>query len=671
MRGHAIVFVWIFIGMALTSGCRPASEEVRVWQCVLGAETSPEFSQVIGCEGDFKLLASEPLDASIPGALSVKTVIDRADGNALYFQNSTTYPIHWDFAHTHLSGNGKPIVTPLAQFNQTEYFSPDRRFNNGAVSYYQGPDVRAYEIAPYDSAGADLITEAYRAIRDATYFGQELFFHPSSDKVALEAKNLPEDVKIITSEELYKDIVYQPLNLGTAIGRLRFFTAAQLETDYPTFRDIVVLDHVPNDISVVSAIITAVFQTPLSHINVLSQNRGTPNMALKNAHQDPTLLALQDKWVRLTVTAFNFAVEEVTKEEADVWWEAHKPTAVQVPNLDLSVTDLVDIEKVLGENVSLGGALDKAIPAFGGKASHYSALTRIGADVPLSKAFAVPVYFYRQFMEENGFLERVKKLLADETFLDDPATRDHELSALRQDMLQAPVNPTFASMLLEKLKKEYPNTRMRFRSSTNAEDLDGFTGAGLYISLSGDPDDPSFPVLDAVRGVWSSVWYFRAFEERSYRSIDQLSVAMALLVHESFPNEEATGVALTANLYDTSGLEPGFYINVQYGGTSVVKPDPGIATDQFIYHFYSPGQPIVFMSHSNLIPEGTTVLTSEETYVLGKGLSAIHEFFKPLYGSDSEKWYAMDVEFKFDGPLGETPSLFFKQARPHPGWGQK
>ena len=27
-------------------------------------------------------------------------------------------------------------------------------------------------------------------------------------------------------------------------------------------------------------------------------------------------------------------------------------------------------------------------------------------------------------------------------------------------------------------------------------------------------------------------------------------------------------------------------------------------------------------------------------------------------------WWAMDVEFKFDGPAGEQPSLFIKQARP-------
>ena len=32
-------------------------------------------------------------------------------------------------------------------------------------------------------------------------------------------------------------------------------------------------------------------------------------------------------------------------------------------------------------------------------------------------------------------------------------------------------------------------------------------------------------------------------------------------------------------------------------------------------------------------------------------------------------FYAMDIEFKFDGPPGEEPALQVKQCRPHPGWG--
>ncbi|HXK53125.1 MAG TPA: hypothetical protein PK405_00420, partial [Hyphomicrobiales bacterium] len=65
------------------------------------------------------------------------------------------------------------------------------------------------------------------------------------------AADLPSTVEVITTDELYAGIDYQPLNLGTALGRLRFITAAELEIEYVSYRDIVVLDNVPNDISVV------------------------------------------------------------------------------------------------------------------------------------------------------------------------------------------------------------------------------------------------------------------------------------------------------------------------------------------------------------------------------------------------------------------------------------
>jgi hypothetical protein len=240
-------------------------------------------------------------------------------------------------------------------------------------------------------------------------------------------------------------------------------------------------------------------------------------------------------------------------------------------------------------------------------------------------------------------------------------------------MLTAPVDAAFQELLQQKLATEFPDTRMRFRSSTNAEDLDGFTGAGLYTSATGAPDDWN-DVLDALREVWSSVWFFRAFEERSYRSIDHKAVGMALLVHHSFPEEEANGVALTANPFDPSGLEPGFYVNVQVREESVVQPPAGITTDQFIYHYAISGQPIVYLTSSNLVADGQHVLDAGQVHELGQALDAIHRRFSPAYGPQAGNtgWYAMDIEFKFDDDLSPdgAPLLSVKQARPHPGRGQ-
>lgn len=630
------------------------------WACLADGD-APDFLSQLGCFDDFAALASPPVDATIPGARSLKTVVDRID-DGLYFQNTHDYPIHWDFASAHLSGQGRPLVPMLSAFNTTEYSSPSRRFLLGAVTYYEASDVYCYEIAPYDTATAEMIEAAYARIVANAWFGADLYFHPASDAVAREAERLPESVRVITSDALFADVDYLPLNVAESYGRLRFVDADAADGELLSFRDIVVLEAIPNDISVVSGIITEAFQTPLSHLNVLSKNRGTPNMSLRGAFSDEALRALDGRWVRLSVRAQDYDIEAVDRAEADAWWAANKPGEVRIPGADTDERGLRDIETLVdADAVDLKGAIKAATRAFGGKAAHYSVLAQI-EDVPSPKAFAIPVHYYFEFMTRHGFDAEVRAMLADPDFTGDPAARDARLEALRDAMTSAPLDPDLEAALAEKLRTDYPGVRMRFRSSTNAEDLDGFTGAGLYTSKSGQPGDADRPVAGAIREVWASVWSLRAFEERSYRSIDHLAVGMALLVHRSFPDEEANGVALTNNPFDPSGLEPAFYVNVQVGETSVVQPPPGVRTDEFLYFFDRPGQPTTFISHSTEVADGDTVLSAAQTFALGVALDRIRGAFARAYAGDA--WWAMDVEFKFDGEPGEDPPLFVKQARP-------
>ncbi len=639
------------------------------WECQIPVGEQPAFAKQLGCLEDFEVLAAAPLDASIPGARSAKTVVDRSDENALYFQDSSQYPIHWDFTSANLSGDGLPLVPELSTFNQIEYTSPDRRFLLGALTYYAEPNVWAYEIAPYDTASTEMIRDAFRLIRDNSWMGGELYFHPGSLAVEAQAENLPDDVPVISTDELFAGIDYQPLNLGETVAQLSFHQAADVDGSFVNPRELVVLDAIPNDISVVAGIITAAFQTPLSHINVLSQNRGTPNMALRGAYENEELRALEGKWVRLNVEANGWSVEEVTLEEADAWWEENRPEPLEIGPMDLTVTQVTDTQDILDlETYSLSEALNLRVPAFGGKAAHYGGLSLI-PDFPAPPAFAVPVYFYNKHMEENGLWDVVDGMLADEAFLSDPTVRATQLEALQDAIKAAPVDPELLALLTTKIEEgPYGTTRMRFRSSTNAEDLGSFTGAGLYTSKTGDPSDPDKTIEDAIGKVWASVWGQRAYEERAYWGIDHTRVGMALLCHRSFPDEEANGVAITNNLFDTSGLEPAFYVNVQLGEESVVKPEAGVISDQFLYYFDLPNQPIVYLANSSLVPEGETVLTVRQVYDLGVALKQVHTFFAPAYGDSS--FYAMDTEFKFDGEAGEEPTLYLKQARPYPGRGE-
>jgi hypothetical protein len=631
--------------------------------CAVPDGQRPEYAKRIDCLADFFAVAARPPDASIPGARSTKTVIDGADGDALYFQDSEKYPLHYDFAFNHLSGHGLPPVMDRPTFMEN-YYSPYRRFLLGAVTLYEGPGRFTYEIAPFDTASAEQVTKAYRIVRDAVFFGSDLWFHPTSAEVERLLPDLPADVKVVTTDELFEGISYQPLNLGTGCGQLRFVKSADLaaRTVFLGPRDLVVLDGIPDDIAVVAGIVTSVFQTPLSHLNVLSQNRGTPNMGLKGAWQDSTLRALEGGWVKLEVGGFEWKASEIDKAEADAWWEAHKPPAVKVPEIDLTVTVLTDAADI---------PFPDGIPAFGGKATHYGELTRIGLEkVPIRKAFAVPMHFYRQFEAANGFDVRIAALLADAKFADDPAYRDAQLALLREDMVKAPLDAAFVAAVKAKLDAGYPGMSIKVRSSTNAEDLDGFTGAGLYSSNKYVPGNEKKTLEEAIRKTWASLWGFRAFEERTWRSIDHEAVAMALLVHGAFDDEgeDANGVALTNNIFDPN--EPAFWVNVQEGAIEVVKPPPGVVSDQFLYYYGYPSSPTVFIAHSTEVPAGETVLSGQETHQLAKALNAIHlhPAFTKLY-SRPGRFYALDVEFKFFTEPGDVVSrLWIKQARPHYGW---
>jgi hypothetical protein len=632
-----------------------------------------DYLRHLGCTKDFAALSSEPIDATLPGALSTKVIYDTAQNDGgVYFQNSVLYQVHYSFVSTHLSGNGLPLVAQLGSFNTTEYFEPSRRFILGAVTHYENVGVWALELAPYDTASATMIATLFYAAKNAAFFGPGLAFHPTSDAIKATAKKLPGDIPVVTTDQLYAQIDYQPLNVSRAVGNLTFTTADALDNgQYLSFQSIVVLDEAPNDISVVSGIITQEFQTPLSHLNVLSRNRKTPNMGLRNALTHPTLLAFKDQLVELKVTALDWSIRAATQEEGEAYWASQKPEAKVLPPIDLDPRELLNIADITVESdeYSLRESLKTSTNAWGGKAAQYSILAKT-AGVPVKKAFAIPCYYYYAFMRDNGLFDMMDGFMADPTFVSDMQVRSAKLAELRAAMLEGQLDPELETKLATKLTAEYPGKKMRFRTSTNSEDLEGFPCAGCYESHTGDPSKWE-SVRDAIRLAYASTWLFRTFEERRYYGVDHKSVVMALLVHEFFADEEANGVAITANIYDKSGLDPAYYINVQYGGDAeVVHPPKGVSSDQILYYYGSPNQPTSYLARSNIIPVGTSVLTKYQLYTLGTALEAIHDRFSAAYGPGhgNTGWYAMDVEFKFDNEEApaELAKLYIKQARPYP-----
>ena len=207
---------------------------------------------------------------------------------------------------------------------------------------------------------------------------------------------------------------------------------------------------------------------------------------------------------------------------------------------------------------------------------------------------------------------------------------------------------------------------MRFRSSTNAEDIEGFNGAGLYDSKTGSLTDTAKTIEDAIRAVWASTWTLRAYRERELFAIDQRTVMMGVLCHRNFPDEAANGVAVTANVYRKNF--PGFTINVQKGEVSVVSPPDGVVCEQFVCmnarHVDPTQKKIVvdYISHSSL-NNNQPLLTQSQIELLHDALELLQNRFRVNANQRKAAGYndsALDVEFKFS----RVGRLYIKQARP-------
>ena len=167
---------------------------------------------------------------------------------------------------------------------------------------------------------------------------------------------------------------------------------------------------------------------------------------------------------------------------------------------------------------------------------------------------AVPFAMYDDFMKASGLYDQAKTMMAEPRFQSDDTYRENQLKRFRRTMRDTPMPPALQQQVTELQQHLGSDVPLRLRSSTNNEDLAGFNGAGLCSSRTYDPraaptaQKSSFG--DVMKDVWSSLWSFRAFEEREFHRVDHFQTAMGVLVHESYDNDGAAGVAVTKNIYD-------------------------------------------------------------------------------------------------------------------------
>ena len=197
---------------------------------------------------------------------------------------------------------------------------------------------------------------------------------------------------------------------------------------------------------------------------------------------------------------------------------------------------------------------------------------------------------------------------------------------------------------------------LRYRSSTNNEDLPGFSGAGLYDSKTQDPEETEEDGIDkSIKGVWASLWNFRAFTEREFHRIDHAAAAMGVLVHPNYSDELANGVAVS---FDPFGRRDGsYYVNTQLGEDLVTNPEAHSVPEEMLLH--ADGAYTV-TARSNQVPAGQLLMSDAQLGQLRRHLDAIHDEFEELYGIGSGEEFAMEIEFK----ITSDNVLSIKQARP-------
>lgn len=604
-----------------------------------------DFLPRIDSEAAWNALAARRERDNAAHTDTVKVVIDLSDGQ-IYFLQTRRWEIHYFFIRRFLGRPGLPIANAEA-FWQREYLSNERRFVQASLVRYRDQNTWAFELIAQDVYDTDRSIAAFERVRDRLYFGRELRFHPIATQHIAQLDRIRARVPVVTTDDLFTNTRYQALNTGQAFGYLRFHSAAPTAANVRR-TDIVVLGEVPLDLPVCAGVITAQLQTPLSHIAILSANRGTPNMALREAMTHAPLRALEGRLVRLTVNGQDWAIAPATQREAEAAWASRRPPNAFTPELDERFNELRSLADLRRTDTRIAGAKAAQL----GEVAH---LRAPGYRVP--PGFVVPFSAYLAHMRGNRIEAELNGYLRTPAFNDNPQAREQALRNIRERIRSAPVAPALLRSVRARISQLVARgARVRLRSSTNAEDLEGFNGAGLYSSTAIPANFTDAQLADGLREVWSSVWNYQAFEERAYYRIEQQRVAMAVLVQESVDGASATGVAITGNPFDAN--RPGHFVNLQTRDEGVTSASTGEIPEQALFYTY-PAPGFIERLSSSSRAGGRALINDAELRSLATALTGIHNAFIP--GGNWLDGRAMDVEFL----LTPAREIVIVQARPY------
>lgn len=656
-------------------------------------------------DDDWKNHALYPLDPLLSPAPGwdrfeprwLKFAIVLGEPYRVHFQDSTKYAFHYDFAAKRLAAFQGMT---RAAFDAVSLRREGQQVVLGAVLY--APTDNLPEIAvqfvgqdPYPREDIARWFELVRAVIELQT-AASFYYFPTYEQEAVARANatyfaqrgitVSSAARWVTADECYAP--------GWALGRLVFVPVADLPGAYATGRlrpdDILLVDTVPAEVPPVAGIIALSPATPNSHVALLAQSFGIPFVFPAAPELQERLRAWDGQEIILR------ALEN---------WGASELKAVNLegqltPELRRDLLALKAPPRLNLTPVAASGAIhrpaDGLRPAdirfVGGKAANFGLLRRaVPANSP-SPALAFTFDLWNAFLDQllpggTTLRARIQAELADFAWPPDMARLQSALARIRELFTDtADFSPAQRAAILDALQAGgfMPDRKIRFRSSTNVEDSEQFSGAGLYDSFSGcladdldgDADGPSAcdpaetrerGVFRALRRVYASFYNDNAFLERLRHGVDESTVGMAVLVHHSTPDEFelANGVA-TAVI--SRGTTPGdraatFRLVSQPGAFPVTNPEPNGLPEEVQVSLWSTNDAwLTFVRQSSLLPLGGHVLDWESEY---RALVRLLDRAARAYEAEfpAKRQLTLDFEYKKVAPTGE---LRLKQIREVP-----
>jgi len=314
---------------------------------------------------------------------------------------------------------------------------------------------------------------------------------------------------------------------------------------------IYILKSTRQSLTPVAGIITRGEGSSVSHVQLLARNMGIPNLVADAARIAEIQTHLGERVV-LAVSPRGVINMLPDNESWDVVFGSESLDKVMIqPDLDkLNLKDRTIIALKMIRTADSGRTVGPKAANLGQLSSYYPQMVGPGLVIP----FGVFSDYMQQPIEAGG-ISIISWMRGEYRRLESMKTgpirhreTDQFLEKLRSRIINGDPDPVFRQQLKTAIKDKFGSSDgngVFVRSDTNVEDLPGFNGAGLNLTV---PNVVGFDaILNAVKRVWASPFSERAFAWRQSNMEKPEHVYPAVLLMESFPSEKS-GVMVTADV---------------------------------------------------------------------------------------------------------------------------